>query len=327
MNTSVHTLSTQRGAPLLLKHPFMRWVMITLLLVTPLAGGQTPPISGTLGAVGSDTMAGLMLRWGETLTTRYPDVKLQFQASGSASAPTALMAGTTRLGPMSRPMNAEERGSFIERYGYPPLELKVARDALIVVVHRHNPLRALTRQQVDAIFSTSLACGGEMPIRRWEQLPATRDWSFGSIALHGRNLASGTHGLFQERALCGGLFRNDISEHPGSSAVVAAVGESTNAMGYAGFNHLTPAIRALSLYNDDGTAIPPNEAAIQSGDYPLSRYLYLYVNLPPGEALPPAEEALLALIMSEEGQQIARASGFVPLAPSTLNAQQALSSN
>lgn len=322
MNTPLHTLSTHRGASLPLQRLLLRWAMVILVLVAPLAWGQPAAISGTLGAVGSDTMAGLMLRWGETLTTRYPEVKLQFQASGSASAPTALVAGTSRLGPMSRPMTADERDNFIERYGYPPLELKVARDALIVVVHRHNPLRALTRQQVDAIFSTSRACGGETAIRRWEQLPATRDWSFGRIALHGRNLASGTHGLFQERALCDGQFRNDISEHPGSSAVVAAVGESANAMGYAGFNHLTPAVHAVSLYNDDGTAIPPDEAAIQSGDYPLSRYLYLYVNLPPGEALPPPERALLTLILSEEGQQIARASGFVPLTQKVLREQQ-----
>jgi phosphate transport system substrate-binding protein len=327
LNTLVHTLSPYQRFLLSLKRAFKRGALALLLLVAPLTWGQSPSISGTLGAVGSDTMAGLMLRWGETLTARYPDVKLQFQASGSASAPTALVAGTTRLGPMSRPMNTEERGNFIERYGYPPLELKVARDAIIVVVHRHNPLRALTRQQVDAIFSTTRTCGADSPIRRWDQLPSTQDWAFGRIALHGRNLASGTHGLFQKRALCGGLFRNDISEHPGSSAVVAAVGESANAMGYAGFNHLTPAVHAVSLYNDNGTAIPPGETAIQRGDYPLSRYLYLYVNLPPGEALPAPEQALLTLIMSEEGQQIARASGFVPLAQDVLNAQKALSSN
>lgn len=322
MNTRWTTLFNEGGGTSAVWRTLLSWAVVILMLLPSLAWGQPATISGTLGAVGSDTMAGLMLRWGETLTARYPEVKLQFQASGSASAPTALMAGTTRLGPMSRSMTGEERDNFIERYGYPPLELKVARDALIVVVHRHNPLRGLTRQQVDEIFSTSLACGGEAPIRRWEQLPATRDWSFGSIALHGRNLASGTHGLFQQRALCGGRFRNDISEHPGSSAVVAAVGESANAMGYAGFNHLTPAVHALSLYNDEGIAIPPNEAAIQSGDYPLSRYLYLYVNLPPGERLPPAEQALLRLIMSDEGQQIARASGFVPLTSSVLDDQQ-----
>ena len=280
--------------------------------ITP-AAANTTPVRGTLGAVGSDTMAGLMLRWGEALAQRYPDVTLQFQAGGSANAASALIAGTARLGPMSRPMTATEKQRFARRYGYPPLELKVARDALVVVVHRHNPLRALTRRQLDAIFSTTRHCGAARPILRWQALDATRDWPFGRIALHGRNLASGTHALFQRRALCGGEFRRDISEHPGSAAVVAAVGESPGAMGYAGYHHLSAAVRGVSLYNAAGKAIAPSRAAIQRGDYPLSRSLYLYVNAPPDAALPPAERALLKLIFSPRGQQIARAAGFVAL--------------
>lgn len=282
------------------------------LISTP-AAANTAAVRGTLGAVGSDTMAGLMLRWGEALAQRYPDVTLQFQAGGSANAASALIAGTARLGPMSRPMTRTEKQRFARRYGYPPLELKVARDALVVVVHRHNPLRVLTRRQLDAIFSTTRECGAARPILRWQALDATRDWPFGRIALHGRNLASGTHALFQRRALCGGEFRRDISEHPGSAAVVAAVGESPGAMGYAGYHHLSAAVRGLSLYNVAGKAIAPSRAAIQRGDYPLSRSLYLYVNAPPEAALPPAEQALLALIFSPRGQQIARAAGFVAL--------------
>lgn len=302
-----------------------RWLLLVILLVVmPFAGAQSPaPVSGTLGATGSDTMAGLMLRWGEALAARYPGINLQFQAGGSAIAPPALVAGTTRLGPMSRPMTDDERQQFIDRYGYPPLELRVARDALVIVVHRHNPLVAISRQQVDALFSTSLACGASRPIKRWEALPATADWPYGQIALHGRNLASGTHGLFQQRALCGGQFRADISEHLGSSAVIAAVGESPNAMGYAGYNHLSPMVRALHLIDRQGHAVAPSESAIQSGEYPLSRDLYLYVNLPPGEALPPAEQAFLSLITSAEGQQIIRAAGFVPLPASIREAQPA----
>ncbi|WP_254436425.1 PstS family phosphate ABC transporter substrate-binding protein [Vreelandella aquamarina] len=288
-------------------------VAIAWLLCCTVAVGQPTSVSGTLGAVGSDTMAGLMLRWGEALDHRYPDINLQFQAGGSASAPTALVAGTTRFGPMSRPMSDTERQQFIERYGYPPRELKVARDALLLVVHRHNPLASLTREQADAIFSTSLDCGGLRPIRRWEQLLPSDQWPYGKIALHGRNLASGTHGLFQNRALCNGQFRRDISEHPGSSAVIAAVGESPNAMGYAGYNHLNPMVRALPLIDDTGHAIRPSVATIQDDTYPLSRDLYLYVNLPPGDTLPPAEQAFIELIFSEEGQQIVQAAGFVPL--------------
>lgn len=286
---------------------------------TPAAANTA--VHGTLGAVGSDTMAGLMLRWGEALAQRHPDVTLQFQAGGSANAASALIAGTARLGPMSRPMTTAEKQRFTHRYGYPPLELKVARDALVVVVHRHNPLRALTRRQLDAIFSTTRRCGAEQPILRWKGLAATQDWPFGRIALHGRNLASGTHALFERRALCGGEFRRDISVHPGSAAVVAAVGESPGAMGYAGYHHLSAAVRGLSLYNAKGKAVAPSRAAIQRGDYPLSRSLYLYVNAPPDAALPPAEQALLRLIFSPRGQQIAQAAGFVAL-PETRRQQQ-----
>ncbi|WP_224105636.1 PstS family phosphate ABC transporter substrate-binding protein [Vreelandella aquamarina] len=303
-----------------------RWraaLAVALMLCASMAFGQPQPISGTLSAIGSDTMAGLTLRWAEALTNRYPEVSVQFQATGSASVPPALTAGTTRLGPMSRPMNEAERQAFIDRYGYPPLALRVAKDALVLVVHRHNPLNAITRQQADAIFSTDQACGASTPIHRWEELPATRDWPYGHIALHGRNLASGTHGLFQAEVLCGGHFRPDISEHPGSSAVVAAVGESPSAMGYAGYNHLTPMVHALRLITQDGAEIAPTEQTIQRNEYPLARDLYLYVNLPPGESLPPADQAFLSLILSEEGQQIARAAGFVPLPESELATQLA----
>lgn len=286
------------------------------------ADAQAPTVGGTLGAVGSDTMAGLMLRWGEALKQRYPDVRIQFQAAGSANAPSALIAGTTRLGPMSRQMTPDEKQAFTSRYGYPPRELKVARDALAVIVHRHNPLNALSQRQVDAIFSTSRECGASTPITRWEALLEPAEWPFRHIALHGRNTVSGTYGLFQQRALCGGKFRRDVSEHPGSSPVVAAVGESPGAMGYAGYSHLNALVKALSIYDADSNTIAPSEEAIQTGAYPLSRYLYLYVNAPPGESLPSAERALLALIFSPEGQKIARAAGFVPLSE-TVRQQQA----
>ncbi|MDR5899412.1 PstS family phosphate ABC transporter substrate-binding protein [Halomonas vilamensis] len=286
------------------------------------ADAQAPTVDGTLGAVGSDTMAGLVLRWGEALKQRHPDVKIQFQAAGSANAPPALIAGTTRLGPMSRQLTPDEIQAFTNRYGYPPLELKVARDALAVIVHRHNPLDALSQRQVDAIFSTSRACGANASITRWDTILDQADWPFYHIALHGRNTASGTHDLFQQRALCGGEFRRNVSEHPGTAPVVAAVGESPGAMGYAGYSHLNALVKALRIEDGDGNTIAPSEGAVQTGAYPLSRYLYLYVNAPPNVPLPPAERALLALIFSPEGQKIVRAAGFVPLSE-TVRQQQA----
>ncbi|MBE0488511.1 MAG: phosphate ABC transporter substrate-binding protein [Halomonas sp.] len=297
------------------------WGLALLLLVLPgLGQADADEVAGTLGAVGSDTLAGLMLRWGEVLTEQYPAVRLQLQASGSASAPTALIAGTTRLGPMSRPMHEAERAAFMARHGYPPLELEVARDALAVVVHRHNPLESLTLAELDALFSDTLRCGAAASIERWSQLGV--DLPGGRISLHGRNVASGTHDFFRLRGLCGGRFRLDVNEHPGSAAVVAAVAAEPAAIGYAGLNHLTPAVRALARRDSEtGEFHAPSAAMVTSGDYPLSRSLYLYVNRRPGEALPGPERAFLELVLSEAGQTVVEEVGFVPLTPAERECQ------
>lgn len=292
------------------------WLLL-VMLCAPQA--QAQPIAGTLGAVGSDTMAGLMLRWGEALTRQHPGIRLQLQASGSASAPPALVAGTTRLGPMSRPMNEAERRAFIERHGYPPRELVVARDALVVVVHRHNPLESLGARELDAIFSDSRRCGAREGIQRWRQLGL--DGPEGRIRLHGRNAASGTQALFRRVALCGGHFRPEINEHPGSAAVVAAVAEDPRAIGYAGLNHLTPGVKALARRDAEGARHFPDPEAVRRGDYALSRDLYLYLNLPPGESLPAAERAFLDLVLSPAGQAIVEELGFVAL-PETRRQRQ-----
>lgn len=297
-----------------------RRLLVGLLLATWLPLATAGEVVGTLGAIGSDTLAGLMLRWGEQLTERHPGVRLQLQASGSASAPPALIAGTTRLGPMSRPMTDDERRRFIERHGYPPTEIRIARDALAVVVHRHNPLASLSLATVDAIFSDTRRCGGKRDITHWHQLGIEQP--AGRIELQGRNAASGTHGLFRRRALCDGYFRVRIDEHPGSAAVVEAVASSWSAMGYAGLNHLTPGVRALALSDDEGRAVAPHPAQVRSGAYPLARTLYLYANLPPGETLPGPERALLEQILSAEGQATVAELGFVTLPEATLAIQR-----
>ncbi|QTF92829.1 phosphate ABC transporter substrate-binding protein [Halomonas sp. BM-2019] len=301
-----------------------RWLAVLLLalLLPGVARADLDEVAGTLGAVGSDTLAGLMLRWGEALTERHPAVRLQLQASGSASAPTALIAGTTRLGPMSRAMSEAERAAFTARHGYPPLALEVARDALAVVVHRHNPLEGLTAAELDAIFSESRRCGAASPIERWSQLGVDLP---GRIALHGRNVASGTHDLFRLRGLCGGRFRLRVNEHPGSAAVVAAVAAEPSAIGFAGLNHLTPAVRAVSRRDAEGGELhPPSAATVLSGDYPLSRTLYLYVNRPPDRPLPGPERAFLALVLSDAGQAIVEELGFVPLPEAVRERQRGL---
>lgn len=271
------------------------------------------PLSGTLGSIGSDTLGGLMTQWGERLSARYPEVRLQIQASGSGTAPPALAEGVTRFGAMSRPMSEAERADFIARQGHPPLAVPVALDALTLFVHRDNPLNSLSLPEVEALFADTRYCSQASPLRRWGALGLDGDWAKRPIARFGRNTASGSRALFKRKALCGGNFRRDVNELPGSSAVVAAVGRSREAIGYAGLGYPTAMVKVLALRDDQGTPRLPTHDNVVSGRYPLTRPLYVYVNLAPDERLPALERAFFDLVLSPEGQAVVARQGFVPL--------------
>ncbi|WP_043531198.1 PstS family phosphate ABC transporter substrate-binding protein [Litchfieldella xinjiangensis] len=296
----------------------LAWMVFCLVGFASIVAHASPPVSGSLGSIGSETLAGLMLRWGEQLEAQNPGVRLQIQASGSSTAPPALTAGTTRLGPMSRPMSEGEHQAFIDRQGYAPLRIPVAMDALAVFVHRHNPIEALSLAEVDALFSDTRRCGAEAPIDNWRALGQDG----GRIVLHSRNSASGTYGIFKRMALCGGDFRRDVNEYPGSAAVVAAVARSRDGIGYAGMSYLMPSVRAVALRSDEGQAVLPESERVLDGSYPLARTLYLYVNRPPDEPLPQPESAFLDLVLSSEGQATVREAGFVPLPEPMLEASR-----
>ncbi|MDC8804616.1 phosphate ABC transporter substrate-binding protein [Halomonas pacifica] len=292
---------------------------IVLLLIGWIGGPlqAATPIAGTLHSTGSETLASLMLRWGEALEARHPGVRLQLQASGSSTAPPALVAGSTRLGPMSRPMSESERAAFEAAHGYAPLAVPVALDALAFFVHRDNPVVALSLAQLDAIFSDTRRCGAAVPLERWDALRPTLS---GDISRYGRNSASGSHGVVRRLALCGGDFRLDVGELMGSAAVVAAVGSDPRGIGYAGLGYLRSGVRALGLVGEDGTVVRPTAEAALAGDYPLTRPLYLYLNLVPGEPWPSLERAFVELVLSAEGQAIVEELGFVALPPPRLAA-------
>ncbi len=116
---------------------------------------KTSGVSGNLSSVGSDSLANLMTLWAEEYKKAYPNVNIQIQAAGSSTAPPALTEGTANLGPMSRAMKDNELQAFEEKFGYKPTAVPVAIDALAVFVHKDNPIKQLTMQQVDGIFSAT----------------------------------------------------------------------------------------------------------------------------------------------------------------------------
>ena len=278
-------------------------------------------ITGNVNSIGSDTLNNLMTFWAEGFAKQYPNVKIQVEGKGSATAPPALIAGSAQLGPMSRPIKASESDAFEKKYGYKPTGIAVALDALAVYVNKDHPIQSLSIEQVDAIFSSTRACGGAANVSSWSQLGLEDQWAR-PISLYGRNSASGTYGYFKEHALCKGDFKDSVKEQPGSATVIEGVSNDRYGIGYSGMGYRTAGVRILPLAALGSTtpveATPEN---VYAGTYPLSRYLYIYVNKAPGRPFDPLVKQFLLYVLSQEGQAVVVKDGFIPLMEEIVNVE------
>ena len=275
-------------------------------------------ISGNISSVGSDTLANMMTFWAEEFKRTYPNVNVQIQAAGSSTAPPALTEATSNLGPMSRKMKSREIEAFEKRYGYKPTPVRVAIDALAVFVHKDNPIEGLRIDQVDAIFSNNRKCGAKKDVQRWGDLGLTGEWQGKDIQLYGRNSVSGTYGYFKKKALCKGDFKNNVNEQPGSASVVQSISASLNGIGYSGIGYKTSGVRALPLAKKGNKFVPATMENAISKKYPLSRFLYVYVNKHPNKPLAPMEAEFLKMVLSKAGQSIVEKDGYIPLPASVV---------
>jgi len=271
-------------------------------------------VSGTIKSIGSDTMNNQMTLWAEGFHKHYPAVNVEIEGKGSTTAPPALIAGTAQFGPMSREMKAKEVDEFEKKYGYKPTMLATSVDLLAVYVHKDNPIKGLTLQQVDAIFSKTRKGGANAEIRTWGDLGLTGEWKNKPISLYGRNAASGTYGFFKERALFGGDYKDSVKEQPGSASVVQAIASDKFAIGYSGIGYKTADVRAVPIAEKAGAEfVDADPIHAYSGDYPLFRFLQIYVNYKPGSDLDPLRREFIKYMYSKEGQSDVIKDGFFPI--------------
>jgi phosphate transport system substrate-binding protein len=271
-------------------------------------------VSGSLSSIGSDTMNNMMTLWAETFQKMYPNVKIMIEGKGSTTAVPAIVEGTAQFGPMSRPMRQAEIDRFELKHRYKPTELRTSYDALAVYVHRDNPITQLTLAQVEAIFSRTRRRGYKEDIRTWGQLGLTGDWANRPISLYGRNAASGTYGFFKEHALKNGDYKTTVKEQPGSASVVQGVENDRYGIGYSGIGYKTAGVKAVALAETDkGPFSDGSYADVQSGRYPLWRFLLVYVNKAPGKPLSPLVGEFVKLMFSKEGQEVVVKDGYMPL--------------
>jgi len=263
-----------------------------------------------------------MTLWAEGFRKQYPNVKIQIEGKGSSTAPPALIEGTAQLGPMSRKMKGKEIDAFEAKFGYKPTAFPVAVDALAVYVNKDNPVQGLTIEQVDAVFSKTRRHGYKENIASWGQLGLTGRFADTPISIYGRNSASGTYGFFKDAVLENGDYKDEVKEQPGSASVVQGVTEDQAGIGYSGIGYRTSGVRALPLSMKAGEPfVEPTYENATSGGYPLSRYLFVYVNKAPNQALSPIVREFLKYVYSREGQKVVIKDGYFPMSEKLISKQ------
>ena len=322
-----------------------------------LAAAEAPPLApyqpranltSKLRLGGSRSMAQFAQAWARVYEDEHPGVKFDIKLLGNGTAMPALYLGLADVVFLGRDPIVTDRDGFAHVLKYDPLGLELATGslatpgkspALVLLVHRDNPLAQLTLTQVDAIFSSQRRRGAPEAIRTWGQLGLTGEWANQSIHLYGDDTQS-TAGLFFERVALGNSRRmnwehytefQDIRQADGT--VIEAAQQSAAAveadrwgLAVSNLRYLTPTLKPLALATQTGRpSFHPTRATLVSRDYPLARPILAFANQPPGRPLDPKVREFLRFLLSPAGQQLIERQGdFLPLSTEAAREQLSL---
>lgn len=292
-----------------------------------------------LHIVGADVMDEMTLGWVKMMRKAYPRLSVTMEARASGSGGPALTAGTGDLAPVGRELLPAEEAGFVSKYGYKPTGFRVATGsagslgktaASIMMVDKDNPVRCLSMQQLDSIYSSTRNRGGP-DITRWGQVGDTGVWADRPIHLYGLKSPNGIEWYFKIRVMNMGSYRDGIQFVKGRGFThafnVAAEDMAQNPGGltYALLANVRPNVRVVPLSAEPGgPCVYPTANTVYNHSYPLSRYVYIYVNKKPGVPLEPKVREFLKAVLSLEGQQQVAADGvYLPLMPSVVKEELA----
>lgn len=246
------------------------------------------------------TLVVLAQKWAEAYLQEHPQVEIEVASGGADAGLTALQNNKTDLALSSRKITPSESQAYVRMYGKRPREYRVAVESLSVYVNVENPVTELDQDQVAKIFTGK--------IRNWKQVGGPDR----PITVYSRDKNSGAYEFLRGQVLKGAEFAGGAQTVPSATAILKAVSKDKNGIGFAGWGK-TAGARALNIKkNPDSPAFEPTDANLLSGRYPIQRFLYLYLNpaLDKGKIA-----AFLNWIRSDEGQQVAQATGCHPLPP------------
>lgn len=244
---------------------------------------------------GSDTMVILAQKWAELYMKQNPSVNVQVTGGGSGVGITALINGTTDICNSSRPMKQTEIEKLKARYNTLGVEIACARDGVTIFLNESNKVQELTLQQLSDIYTGK--------IKNWKELGGND----APIRLYGRENSSGTYTYFHDEVVKTD-YATSVQSLPGTAAVVNAVKKDVNGIGYGGAAYAVGVKYAKVKKDNSSIAYIPTLETIGKGEYPITRYLYMYLkNRPSGEI-----KKYIDWILSTDGQAVVTEVGYFP---------------
>ncbi len=245
---------------------------------------------------GSDTMVILAQKWAEVYMKTNANANIQVTGGGSGTGISALINGATDIANASRKMKRTEMDKLKQRYNTLGVEIACAKDGITIYLNPANKIKELSVKQLGDIFRGT--------ITNWKEVGGPDE----NIKLYGRENSSGTYVFFQENVVKGDYATN-CQTLPGTAAVVNAVKKDAYGIGYGGAAYAEGIVICKVKKDENSPAYAPSAETIKNNEYPISRYLFMYLrNKPTGET-----KKFIDWILSSEGQKLVVDMGYFPV--------------
>jgi phosphate transport system substrate-binding protein len=239
----------------------------------------------------------------------HPGANVSVGTSGTGGGFEKFCTGETDISNASRPIKDEEKAAC-EKAGIEFTELRVATDALTVVVSKDNDtVECLTVDELKKMWEPA----AEGKVTTWKQVRG--DLPADKLELYGPGTDSGTFDYFTDE-INGeeGASRSDYNASEDDNVLVKGVAGSKNALGYFGYTYFEEnagQLKAVQIDSGEGCVAPSAESAADGTYTPLARPLFIYVNNASYKDKP--QVAAFVDFYVEKDADIAKAAKFIAL--------------
>ena len=308
----------------------------------PYTSQQT--VSGTIRTWGNNYIPALMKEWQDGFPRYQPGVHFETSLKGTETAVAGLYGGIADVAFVGREVYQSESDGFEERFEYKPLIIQISSGsyntphktfALMVFVHRDNPISKLTMPQLEAVFGCDRRAGAKAPPRTWGDLGLTGEWAGQPIHVYGYNFETGMAGFFRRVVLKGSSRWNselkdfDNGRRPDGEIINAgvyvldALAQDRFGIAYANVLYANPNVKTVALARTGaGPYVEPTKQNVWLRAYPITRFTNLVINRPPGKPVDPKVKEFVRYILSRDGMAaVVRDGSYLPLTQELIEEQ------